>query len=134
VWRPKRVREGSYATLVTYGEMVHLAADVCAYLASEYEADIEIFDLRCLSPLDLTEIKASVERTGRLVVLHEGRRTHGFGAEVVASVVEGCRKALKAAPLRITAMDLPVPFAPELEAAYRPTKDRVVQLITAWMP
>jgi 2-oxoisovalerate dehydrogenase E1 component len=134
VWRPKRVREGSYATLVTYGEMVHLAADVCAYLASEYEADIEIFDLRCLSPLDLTEIAASVERTGRLIVLHEGRRTHGFGAEVVASIVEGCRKALKAVPLRITAMDLPVPFAPELEAAYRPTKDRVVQLITAWMP
>ena len=134
VWRPKRVREGSYATLVTYGEMVHLAGDVCAYLASEYEADIEIFDLRCLSPLDLTQIAASVERTGRLIVLHEGRRTHGFGAEVVASIVEGCRKALKAVPLRITAMDLPVPFAPELEAAYRPTKDRVVQLITAWMP
>ena len=67
-------------------------------------------------------------------MLHEGRRTHGFGAEVVASIVEGCREALKAVPLRITALDLPVPFAPELEAAYRPTKDRVVQLITAWMP
>ena len=98
VWRPRRVREGNYATLVTYGEMVHLAGDVCAYLASEYEADIEIFDLRCLSPLDLTEIAASVERTGRLIVLHEGRRTHGFGAEVVSCIVEGCRKVLEARP------------------------------------
>jgi len=134
VWRPRRVREGNYATLVTYGEMVHLAGDVCAYLASEYEADIEIFDLRCLSPLDLTEIAASVERTGRLIVLHEGRRTHGFGAEIVSCIVEGCRKVLKARPLRIASLDLPVPFAPELETAFRPTKDRVIQIITSWMP
>ena len=133
VWRPRRVREGAYATLVTYGEMVHLATDVCAYLASEYEAEIEVFDLRCLSPLDLSQIEASVARTRRLIVLHEGRRTHGFGAEVVARVVEGCRAPLKAVPLRIAAMDLPVPFAPELESEFRPTKDRVLQLITTWM-
>ncbi len=133
VWKPRKVREGHYATLVTYGEMVHLAADVCAYLASEYESDIEVFDLRCLSPLDLSHVAASVEKTGRLIVLHEGRRTHGFGAEVVSSIVEGCRKALKARPLRIASMDLPVPFAPELEAAFRPTKDKVIQIITGWM-
>ncbi len=133
VWKPRRVREGSYATLVTYGEMVHLATDVCAYLASEYEADIEVYDLRCLSPLDLSAVAKSVERTGRLIVLHEGRRTHGFGAEIVSSVVEGCRKALKAAPLRIASLDLPVPFAPELESAFRPTKDKVIQVITGWM-
>jgi len=84
-------------------------------------------------PLDLTEIAASVERTGRLIVLHEGRRTHGFGAEVVASIVEGCRKALKAVPSGSRPWTCPS-FCPELEAAYRPTKDRVVQLITAWMP
>jgi 2-oxoisovalerate dehydrogenase E1 component len=133
VWHPKRIREGNYATLVTYGEMVHLATDVCDYLAEEYEADIEVFDLCCLSPLDLTEIAASVARTRRLIVLHEGRRTHGFGAEVVARIVEGCKTPLKAVPLRITSLDLPVPFAAELEAAFRPSKDRTIQLITGWM-
>lgn len=133
IWRPKRVRQGSYATLVTYGEMVHVAIGVCDYLAAEYEADIEVFDLRCLSPLDLSDIAQSVARTGRLIVLHEGRKTHGFGAEVVARIVEGSRAPLKAPPLRAGALDLPVPFAPELEAAFRPTRDRVIEFITEWM-
>jgi 2-oxoisovalerate dehydrogenase E1 component len=133
VWHPKRIRSGNYATLVTYGEMVQLAADVCDYLASEYEADIEVFDLRCLSPLDLSEVAPAVARTGRLIMLHEGRRTHGFGAEVVARITEGCKAPLKAPPLRIASLDLPVPFAPELEAAFRPTRDQVIQRITGWM-
>jgi 2-oxoisovalerate dehydrogenase E1 component len=133
IWRPKRVRAGGYATLVTYGEAVHMACEACDYLASEYEADIEVFDLRCLSPMDLSEIAPSVARTGRLVVLHEGRRTHGYGAEIVARITEGCRAPLKAPPLRIAALDLPVPFAHELEAAFRPSKDGVIQRITEWM-
>jgi len=133
VWHPRRVRQGDYATLVTYGEMVHLAADVCDYLASEYEVEIEVFDLRCLSPLDLSEIAPSVARTGRLIALHEGRRTHGFGAEIVARITEGAREPLRAPPLRIGSLDLPVPFAPELEAAFRPTRDSVIQTVTGWM-
>ncbi len=133
VWQPKRVRAGDYATLVTYGEAVHLATEACDYLASEYESSIEVFDLRCLSPLDLSEIAPSVARTGRLIVLHEGRRTHGFGAEIVARITEGCRAPLHAPPLRIAALDLPVPFAHELETAYRPSRDGVIQRITEWM-
>jgi 2-oxoisovalerate dehydrogenase E1 component len=133
VWHPRRVRAGDYATLVTYGEMVPLAADVCEYLASEYEIAVEMFDLRCLSPLDLSEIAAAADRTGRLIVLHEGRKTHGFGAEIVARITEGCASPLKARPLRITAMDLPVPFAHELETAFRPSRDAVIQRITEWM-
>jgi 2-oxoisovalerate dehydrogenase E1 component len=133
IWRAKRVREGDYATLVTYGEAVHLATEACDYLASEYESNIEVFDLRCLSPLDLSEIAPSVGRTGRLIVLHEGRRTHGFGAEIVARITEGCRAPLRLPPLRIAALDLPVPFAHELEAAFRPSRDGVIQRITEWM-
>jgi 2-oxoisovalerate dehydrogenase E1 component len=133
VWHPKRVREGGYATLVTYGEMVSLATDTCDYLASEYEADIEVFDLRCLSPLDLSDIAVSVARTGRLIVLHEGRRTHGFGAEVVARITESGTVPLRAPPLRIAALDLPVPFAPELESVFRPTKEHLIKLVTGWM-
>jgi 2-oxoisovalerate dehydrogenase E1 component len=133
VWKPRKVREGDFATLVTYGEAVHLAREACDYLASEYEKSIEVYDLRCLSPLDLSEIAPSAARTGRLIMLHEGRRTHGFGAEVVARICEASRTPLKAPPLRIGAMDLPVPFAPELEAVFRPTRDRIIQLIAGWM-
>jgi 2-oxoisovalerate dehydrogenase E1 component len=118
---------------VTYGEMVHLAIDVADYLAAEYETQIEVFDLRCLSPLDLTAITDAVARTRRLIVLHEGRRTHGFGAEIVARITERPGAALLAPPLRIGSLDLPVPFAAELEAAYRPTRDRVIERITAWL-
>jgi 2-oxoisovalerate dehydrogenase E1 component len=133
VWQPKQLRSGDYATVVTYGEMVHLATEVCDYLGAEYEHTLDLFDLRCLSPLQLDSIHASVSRTGRLVVLHEGRRTHGFGAELVARLTEQNFAALKAPPLRIGSLDVPVPFAPELEHVFRPTMDSVIEQITAWM-
>jgi 2-oxoisovalerate dehydrogenase E1 component len=113
--------------------MVHVAEEACDYLAAEYEKRFDLFDLRCLSPLKLDVVTASLRRTGRLVILHEGRRTHGFGAELVARLTEEQFAALKGAPLRIGAMDLPVPFAPELEQAYRPTKDKLIEQITVWM-
>ncbi len=133
VWQPHRLRPGDFATFVSYGEMVHLAADVCEYLAAEYDVTLELFDLRCLAPLSLETIEASLARTGRLIVLHEGRRTHGFGAELVARLTEKHFSSLKAAPLRIGSLDLPVPFAAELEASFRPNRDKVIDQITAWM-
>ncbi len=133
VWRPRRLRSGDFATFVTYGEMVHLADEAAEYFAGEYETSFDLFDLRALAPLQLDAIHASVARTGRLIVLHEGRRTHGFGAELVARLTEQNFAALKAAPLRLAALDLPVPFAPELEHAFRPTKETIIDAITAWM-
>ena len=133
VWNPHRVRSGDYATLVTYGEMVHLAGEVCDYFLSEYERTFDLWDLRALSPLRLDAIKDSLARTHRLIVLHEGRRTHGFGAELVASLTEERFFSLEAPPLRLAALDLPVPFAPELEAAYRPTKEKAIGAIVRWM-
>ncbi len=133
VWTPKQLRTGDYATFVSYGEMVHLAAEVCDYVGAEYEHTFDLFDLRCLSPLKLDAIHASVARTGRLVVLHEGRRTHGFGAELVARLTEQNFSALKAAPLRIGSLDIPVPFAPELEQLHRPTLEKVIEEVTAWL-
>ncbi len=133
VWQPAKIRSGDFATVVTYGEMVLLADEACAYLEAEYEKSFDLFDLRALAPLKLETIKASLARTGRLVVVHEGRRTHGFGAELVARLTEEHFRSLKAAPLRITSLDIPVPFAPELEAVYRPSKDKIVEAIAAWM-
>ncbi len=133
VWQPHRLRAGDFATFVTYGEMTLLASEAAAYFADEYEKSFDLFDLRCLAPLQLDTIKASLARTGRLIVLHEGRRTHGFGAELVARLTEEHFSALKAPPLRLASLDLPVPFAPELEQAFRPTLDKVIEKITAWM-
>jgi 2-oxoisovalerate dehydrogenase E1 component len=133
VWQPRLVRPGAHATLVTYGEMTQIAAEAAAYLKTEYEKDVEIWDLRALAPLRLDEIRASVARTHRLCVLHEGRRTHGFGAELVSRVVEDNFFDLEAPPLRVASLDLPVPFAPELEQAYRPTRDGLVEKLVAWL-
>jgi len=133
VWGPRLVRAGAHATLVTYGEMVHLAAEAAVYLDSEYEKSVEVWDLRALAPLRLKAIRASVARTHRLVVLHEGRRTHGFGAELVSRIVEDNFFDLEAPPLRIASLDLPVPFAPELEAAYRPTRDGLIEKLIPWL-
>ena len=133
VWEPAKLRSGDHATIVTYGEMTLLAGEACDYLAGEYEKTFDLFDLRALAPLKLDAIKVSLARTGRLVVIHEGRRTHGFGAELVARLTEEHFAALKAAPLRIAALDMPVPFAPELEAVYRPSKDKIVDAIAAWL-
>jgi len=133
VWSPKKLRTGDHATFVTYGEMTYLAGEACDYFAAEYEKTFDLFDLRALSPLKLDAIETSLARTGRLIVLHEGRLTHGFGAELVARLAEKHFDALKSAPLRIAALDLPVPFAPELEAAFRPTKEKIVDRIAAWL-
>ena len=132
VWQPRRVRPGAHATLVTYGEMVHLATEAAAYLETEYEKSLEIWDLRALAPLRLEAIHESLARTHRLIVLHEGRRTHGFGAELVAQILETRFFDLEAPPLRIASLDLPVPFAPELEQAFRPTRDSIIEKIVAW--
>ncbi len=133
VWNPQRVRPGDYATLVTYGEMVPLAGEVCDYFAGEYERTFDLWDLRGLAPLRLRAIRESLARTHRLIVLHEGRRTHGFGAELVAGLTEELFFSLEAPPLRLGALDLPVPFAPELEAAFRPTKEKVIEAVVRWM-
>ena len=133
VWQPKHLRLGDYATFVTYGEMTIPAAEACDYFASEYEKTFDLFDLRGLAPLKLDAIKASLERTHRLIVLHEGRRTHGFGAELVARLTEEHFFSLEAAPLRIGSADMPVPFAPELELSYRPTREKLIEQIAAWI-
>lgn len=133
VWQPSHLRGGDFATVVTYGEMVHLAVEACDYLAGEYEKTFDIFDLRALAPLNLDAIRASLQRTHRLVVIHEGRRTHGFGAELVARLTEEHFFDLEAAPLRIASLDMPVPFAPELEHAYRPTRDSIIARIADWI-
>jgi 2-oxoisovalerate dehydrogenase E1 component beta subunit len=108
------VREGADLTILAYGTMVHVVA---AFVA-EHDLDAEIIDLRTLVPLDIDAITASVEKTGRCMIVHEATRTGGFGAELSALVQERCFYALEAPIERVTGWDTPYPHA--LEWAYFP--------------
>jgi 2-oxoisovalerate dehydrogenase E1 component beta subunit len=113
------VREGSDLTVLCYGTMVFVSEAA----AKEAGIDAEIIDLRCLWPMDLDTVVASVKKTGRCVVVHEATRTSGFGAELVALVQEHCFYHLQAPIERITGWDTPYPHA--LEWAYFPGPARV---------
>lgn len=113
------VREGSAATVLAYGTMVHVAEAVCR----EKGVDAEIIDLRTLVPLDIQAVEQSVEKTGRCLVLHEATRTSGFGAELVALVQERCFYHLEAPVERVTGFDTPYPHS--LEWAYFPGPIRI---------
>jgi len=120
------VREGTDCTVVAYGPMVKTSLD--AALAAEGERSIEVVDLRTLSPLDLEPVYASVQKTGRLVVVHEAPGNLGLGSEVAARVAERCFYNLEAPVLRVTGFDTPYPPA-RLEEEYLPDLDRVLDAV-----
>lgn len=126
----KVMTSGQAATLVTYGRMVHVAEPVVAKLAAE-GIDVELIDLRTLYPLDLPTIQASVEKTGRLLVLNEDTEITNFGEHVIRKVLDVSFYHLEAAPKLLAGRDVPgiglstlledqsVPQAPDLEQALR---------------
>jgi pyruvate dehydrogenase E1 component beta subunit len=127
IGKARVVREGSDCTIVTYGAMVarSLAA---ASRASADGVEVEVLDLRSLVPLDLESLAASVSRTGRAVVVHEAPLTAGFGAEVVARIVEDCFDYLEAPVLRVTGYDTPYPPA-TIESHYVPSVQRILAAV-----
>ncbi len=116
-------REGPDLTILAYGTMVYIAEAAVAQAG----IDAEIIDLRSLLPLDLETIQASVEKTGRCVVIHEATRTSGFGAELIAEVQEACFWHLKSPLQRVTGWDAPYPHATEWD--YFPGPDRVARAL-----
>ena len=113
------VRAGEAVTVLAYGTMVHVAAAVC----EEKGVDAELIDLRTLVPLDLETIQASVQKTGKCLIVHEATRTSGFGAELSALVQERCFWHLEAPIERVTGFDTPYPHS--LEWAYFPGPVRI---------
>ena len=113
------VRAGEAVTILCYGTMVHVALGVVA----EAGVDAEVIDLRTLVPLDIDTIVASVEKTGRCLIVHEATRTSGFGAELSTQVQERCFHHLEAPIERVTGWDTPYPHS--LEWAYFPGPVRI---------
>jgi 2-oxoisovalerate dehydrogenase E1 component beta subunit len=118
-------REGKDVTIVTYSAMVYLALEAAEELAQE-GIDAEVIDLRTLAPLDEETMFASFRKTNRVIILHEARLTGGVGGEIESRIVEKCFDSLAAPPVRIAAKDIPVPFAPQLEDFYLPSKQDVM--------
>jgi 2-oxoisovalerate dehydrogenase E1 component beta subunit len=112
-------RPGKDLTVLAYGTMVYVAEAAVA----EQGIDAEVIDLRTLLPLDLDTIVASVNKTGRCVIVHEATRTSGFGAELMSIVQENCFYHLEAPVERVTGWDTPYPHAQEWE--YFPGPRRV---------
>jgi 2-oxoisovalerate dehydrogenase E1 component beta subunit len=115
------VRAGAAVTVVTYGTMVHVALTA----ARETGVDAEIIDLRSIVPLDIDTLTASVNKTGRCVIVHEATRFGGFGAELSALVQERCFYRLEAPIVRVAGFDTPYPHAFEWD--YFPGPDRVAK-------
>ncbi|WP_082126700.1 alpha-ketoacid dehydrogenase subunit beta [Allosalinactinospora lopnorensis] len=115
---------GTDVTLIAYGPMVATALET-AEAAREEGIDVEVVDLRSLSPFDDATVAESVRRTGRAVVVHEAPMFGGYGAEVAARVTEQCFHYLEAPVLRVGGLDIPYP-PPKLEEYYLPSVDRIL--------
>jgi 2-oxoisovalerate dehydrogenase E1 component beta subunit len=121
-------REGGDVTLVTYGAMVTASLEAADRLAKE-GVEVEVIDLRTLLPFDKAAIFQSVEKTNRVLIVHEDVKTLGMGAELSAVIVEERFDALDAPVMRVAYPDSHVPFSQVLEAANLPNADRIADAL-----
>ena len=121
-------RQGADVTIVTWGQIFFKVA-LCADRLAKEGIDVEIIDLRTLIPLDMETIENSVKRTGRLVIAHEAPKMGGYGAEIVASVVEKMFDHLDAPIKRVGAAFTPIPWGPDLEKAVLPQEDDIIAAV-----
>ena len=117
------VREGSDATLVSWGAMVHR----CVKAAAEFGDRVELIDLRTIAPWDRDAVLASVRRTGRCLIVHEDNMTAGFGAEIAGTVAQEAFWHLDAPVERLAPLDIPMPYAEALLAAVLPDVTQIAE-------
>jgi 2-oxoisovalerate dehydrogenase E1 component beta subunit len=124
--KARAAREGRDLSIITYAAMVYVALEA-AELLSQEGIEIEILDLRTLSPLDREAIAATVRRTNKVIVLHEDVRTGGIAGEISAIINEEAFESLDGPVVRVTAPDTPVPFSPPQEEYFLPQASDVVR-------
>ena len=117
-------RSGKDVTILSWLLMLHLSMAVADTLVKE-DIDTEVIDLRSLAPFDYETIGRSVEKTGRVVIVEEGPKTGSVSGELAAGITERFGEFLMAPVHRVASPDVPVPFAPVLENAYRPDVPRI---------
>ena len=121
------MREGTDVTLLAYGPMVTTALQA-AELGAEEGINIEVIDLRSLSPIDYPTLFASANKTGRVVMVHEAPTNVSISSEIAARIAENCFYSLEAPVLRVGGFDTPYPPA-KLEEAYLPDADRILEAV-----
>jgi 2-oxoisovalerate dehydrogenase E1 component len=125
IGKARLVREGNDISIITYGSGVHWATE---YAQQHADVSIEILDLRTLLPLDYDAIRASLARTGKVLLLHEDTLTGGIGGEISAWITEHCFEMLDAPVMRCASLDTPVPFNLDLEKNFL-AKSRLHQYV-----
>jgi 2-oxoisovalerate dehydrogenase E1 component beta subunit len=126
IGKARVVREGSDVSVITYAAMVYVAMEAAEILAKE-GINLEVVDLRTVLPLDREAIRGTVEKTNRVIILHEDTKTGGIAGEVAAIINEECFDSLDAPITRIASADTPVPFSPPLEEVFLPSVGDVVR-------
>ena len=125
IGKAKVRRKGKDLTIITWGAMIYVADEAADELARD-GVSVEIVDLRSIIPFDEEAILESVARTNRVIILHEAPMTGGAGAEFAARIADKAFDYLDAPVKRVASLDVPTPYAPSLEAAYLPNKDKVI--------
>jgi len=119
-------REGSDVTIVSYLKTLHEALAAAETLEQE-GVSVEVFDPRSLVPFDRDGLRASLEKTGRLVIAHEAPQRGGFGAELAAIAASECFDLLRGPIVRVCGTNTPIPYAPELEGFVLPGAERIAE-------
>jgi len=128
IGKARVAREGSDVSIVTYASTVWKALEAADLLATE-GISVEVLDLRSLAPMDDEAIFRTVKKTNRLLIVHEDTRTGGMAGEITARVNETCFEWLDAPVLRVTAADIPLPYAPALEDYVLPQSADIVRAV-----
>jgi len=123
--RAKTLREGTDLTVVTWSAITHR----CVEAAEKFGDRVEVIDLRSIAPWDKQAVLASVEKTGRCVIVHEDNITAGFGAEIAATVAKDAFWYLDAPVDRVAVEDIPMPYHPVLLDAVLPSVERIAERI-----
>ena len=131
IGKARIVREGCDATIVTYGNAVGISDTAADKLAAD-GINVDLIDLRTLRPWDEETVQNSVRKTGRLVVVHEAAKSAGFGAEIVATVLEKSGDFLETPPVRVAHADMPWAVA-KLEPHSMISPDRVASAVRTVM-
>lgn len=128
IGKARRILEGEDVSLITYGKGTQLALEA-AKILQEDGVSCEIIDLMTLKPMDKRTITESVQKTGRAVLIEEGHKTGGVGAEIAAVIMENCIEFLDGRVIRVAAEDCPIPSAMNLEKAVLPNVGKVVAAV-----
>jgi pyruvate/2-oxoglutarate/acetoin dehydrogenase E1 component len=123
IGKARIAREGSDITIVTYGAMVHTALEAAELADKKHGWSAEVIDLRTLFPFDRDLLIQSIEKTGRMIIVHEAPKTLGLGAEISAYIAENAIDLLRGPILRVTGYDTPFPLAHE--KLYMPNVARI---------